>query len=162
MAFSDNERMIFGKGVGCVVIKDGKVILGRHNYGRGKGLLIIPGGFINEGELPAEAAEREVLEETNVKVKTKEIVSMRFTENDWYLMFKAEYISGEAKVNDSENSEVIWLDVEEALNKKDVPPLSKEAIKSCLKFINSENKYAMSIKEDYDASRELGSYAYYD
>ncbi|WP_338322220.1 NUDIX hydrolase, partial [Brachyspira hyodysenteriae] len=33
-------------------------LLGRHNYGRGKGLLIIPGGFINEGELPAEAAER--------------------------------------------------------------------------------------------------------
>ncbi|CRF34603.1 hypothetical protein BRSU_2128 [Brachyspira suanatina] len=52
--------------------------------------------------------------------------------------------------------------MEEALNKKDVPPLSKKAIKSCLKFMNSENKYAMSIKEDYDASRELGSYAYYD
>ncbi|CRF34601.1 NUDIX hydrolase [Brachyspira suanatina] len=93
MAFLDNERMIFGKGVGCVVIKDGKVLIERHNYGRGKGLLIIPGGFINEVELPAEAAEREVLEEINVKVKTKEIVSMRFTENDWYLMFRAEYIS---------------------------------------------------------------------
>ena len=160
MAFSDNERMIFGKGVGCVVIKEGKVLLGRHNYGRGKGLLIIPGGFINEGELPAEAAEREVFEETNVKVKALEIVSMRFTGNDWYLIFNAEYISGEAKVNDEVNSEVIWLDIEEALNREDVPPLTKEGIKSYLKFINS--KHAMSIKEDYDASRELGSYAYYD
>ncbi|WP_300759140.1 NUDIX hydrolase [uncultured Brachyspira sp.] len=162
MAFSENERMIFGKGVGCVVIKNGKVLLGRHNYGRGNGLLIIPGGFINEGELPAEAAEREVLEETNVKVSAKEIISMRFTYNDWYLVFRAEYISGEARVNDSENSEVIWLDIEEALNRKDVPPLTKEAIKSYSNFMNSENKYAMSIKEDYDASRERGSYAYYD
>ena len=162
MGFSDNERMIFGKGVGCVVIKDDKVLLGRHNYGKGNGLLIIPGGFINEGELPAEAAEREVLEETNVKVRAKEIVSMRFTADDWYLAFRAEYISGEARVNDSENSEVIWIDIKEALDRKDVPPLTKEAIKSCLKFINSENKYAMKIKEDYDASRESGSYAYYD
>ncbi|WP_297299665.1 NUDIX domain-containing protein [uncultured Brachyspira sp.] len=162
MAFSTNERMIFGKGVGCVVIKDNKVLLGRHNYGRGNGLLIIPGGFINEGELPAEAAAREVLEETNVVVKPMEIVSMRFSSDDWYLAFRAEYISGEARINDEENSEVIWLDVEETLNRKDVPPLTKEAIKSCLKFTNSKEKYAMSIKEDYDASREVGPYAYYD
>ena len=162
MAFSTNERMIFGKGVGCVIIKNGKVLLGRHNYGKGKGLLIIPGGFINEGELPAQAAEREVLEETNVKVKALEIVSMRFTADDWYMAFRAEYISGEARINDEENSEVIWLDIEEALERKDVPPLTKEAIKSCLRFLNSKEKHSMKLKEDYDASRERGIYAYYD
>ena len=91
-----------------------------------------------------------------------EIVSMRFTGNDWYLIFNAEYISGEARINDEENSEVIWLDIEETLERKDVPPLTKEAIKSCLRFLNSKEKHSMKLKEDYDASRERGIYAYYD
>ena len=42
----DND---WGKSAAAVVIKDGKVLLARHTYGAGRGLLIIPGGYIRKG-----------------------------------------------------------------------------------------------------------------
>ena len=40
-----------------VCIKDGKVLLARHTYGAGKGLLIIPGGYLENGESGSVARE---------------------------------------------------------------------------------------------------------
>ena len=54
----------WGKSVAGVVIRDGKVLLVRHTYGAGTGRLIVPGGYIKQGESPVEAVEREVMEET--------------------------------------------------------------------------------------------------
>ena len=52
--------------------------------------------------------------------------------NDWYVAFNAEYISGEARSDGDENSEVLWIDVEEALSRDDVPELTKKLIQSAL------------------------------
>ena len=51
----NNEDTNWGQSVGGVVIKDGKVLLARHTYGNGKGMLIIPGGYVNYGETPQQA-----------------------------------------------------------------------------------------------------------
>lgn len=120
----------FGKSVSGVLIRDGKVLLGRHTYGSGKGLLIIPGGYIQQGEAPEDAVAREFLEETGVAVRPGEILGIRFNTHDWYVIFRVEYISGKAVSDHDENSEVLWLDVEEALNREDVPMLTKQAIMS--------------------------------
>jgi len=48
----------WGQSVTGVVIKDNKVLLARHTYGGGKGMLIIPGGYVNKGETPQEALRR--------------------------------------------------------------------------------------------------------
>ena len=42
----------WGQSVTGVVIKENKVLLARHTYGGGKGMLIIPGGYVNIGETP--------------------------------------------------------------------------------------------------------------
>ncbi|MBQ8496512.1 MAG: NUDIX hydrolase [Clostridia bacterium] len=120
----------WGQSVAGVVIKDGKVLLARHTYGNGKGMLIIPGGYVNIGETPQDALKREFLEETNVHVEPKEILGVRFNMHDWYIVFRAEYISGKEASDHDENSEVVWVDIEDALSKDDVPELTKTLIKS--------------------------------
>ena len=127
-----NENTNWGQSVTGVVIKDNKVLLARHTYGGGKGMLIIPGGYVNVGETPEDALIREYREETNVVVKPVDIIGIRFNMHDWYIAFRTEYVSGEAKSDQDENSEVLWLDVEEALSREDVPELTKKMIQSAL------------------------------
>ena len=49
------EQTNWGQSVTGVVIRDNKVLLARHTYGGGKGMLIIPGGYENIGETPQDA-----------------------------------------------------------------------------------------------------------
>ena len=128
----ENGNTNWGQSVTGVVIKDGKVLLGRHTYGGGSGKLIIPGGYVNVGETPQDALVREYMEETHVQVKPTDIIGIRFNMRDWYIAFRAEYVSGEATSDGDENSEVIWLAVEEALTREDVPDLTKKLIQSAL------------------------------
>ena len=126
------ENTNFGQSVTGVVINDGKVLLARHTYGGGKGMLIIPGGYVEFGETPQDALIREYLEETGVTVRPNDIIGIRFNMNDWYVAFRAEYVSGMPRSDGDENSEVIWLEVEEALNREDVPDLTKKLITSAI------------------------------
>ena len=127
--------------VAAVCIRDGKVLLARHTYGSGKGLLIIPGGYLENGELPQDAVKREFLEEVNVKIEPKEIIGIRFNLHDWYVVFKAEYISGTAQTDGDENNEVLWLDTNEALTRNDVPDLTKKMIENALKDSGFEEQH---------------------
>lgn len=125
-----NENTNWGQSVTGVVMHEGKVLLARHTYGGGKGMLIIPGGYVNFGETPQDALRREFMEETNVVVEPKEIIGIRFNMHDWYVVFRAEYISGEPRSDGDENSEVLWVEVNEALAREDVPELTKKLIAS--------------------------------
>lgn len=128
----ENGNTNWGQSVTAVVIKENKVLLGRHTYGAGNGKLIIPGGYVNIGETPQQAVVREYLEETGITIEPKDIIGIRFNSHDWYVAFSAEYICGEPKSDNDENSEVIWLDIEEALLREDVPELTKRLIESAL------------------------------
>ena len=138
-----------------VVIREGKVLLARHTYGSGKGKLIIPGGYVQMGEAPQAAVIREFLEETGVEVEPKEIIGIRFNNTCWYVAFRAEYIRGEARSDGDENSEVLWVDVEEALARGDVPELTKKLIESAVK--NDTGLH----KEEYNGSTKHGAYSLY-
>lgn len=122
----------YSKSVAGVVIRDGKVLLAKHTYGRGAGKLICPGGYVEYGESPEDAVAREYREETGIEVRAEEIIAVRFNIKDWYIVFRAKYISGEARSDNNENSEVIWMNVEDALTDPNVPYLSKEIIRAAL------------------------------
>ena len=49
------------------------------------------------------------MEETSVKVEPENIIGIRFNIHDWYIAFKAKYISGAPKSDNDENSEVVSL-----------------------------------------------------
>lgn len=123
----------WSQSVAGVCLKDGKVLLARHTYGSGNGKLIIPGGYVKFGEVPEETLVREYLEETGVRVKAGRLLGIRFSAKDWYAVFAAEYVEGEARSDGDENSEVVWLDVGEALKDETVPGLTKTMIEQALK-----------------------------
>lgn len=145
----------WGQSVTGIVIREGKVLLARHTYGGGKGLLIVPGGYVNYGETPQAALKREFMEETHIEVEPGEIIGIRFNMHDWYIVFRAEYVSGEAASDNSENSEVLWVDVEEALQREDVPDLTKKLIASA---VNSNNGFHY---EEYEGSTKHAPYSLY-
>lgn len=56
-------------GIGVFVFKDGKFLLGKRVGRHGKNTWSVPGGYLEYGESFEECAAREVMEETNVKMK---------------------------------------------------------------------------------------------
>ena len=150
-----NENTNWGQSVAGVVIKDNNVLLARHTYGDGKGMLIIPGGYVNFGETPQDALKREFMEETNILVEPKRIIGIRFNMHDWYIVFIAEYVSGEALSDNNENSEVLWINVDQALASDDVPELTKKMIKSAL------SKSCGLQYTNYEGSQKKAPYSLY-
>lgn len=61
-------------GVGGVVIKDGQVLLVRRGRPPAKGQWSIPGGLVHVGEALAAALERELAEETGLKIRVGPLV----------------------------------------------------------------------------------------
>lgn len=59
--------------VDCIVIKSGHVLLVRRKGKLGKGLLALPGGFLNSDERIKDGALRELKEETVIKVSKEEL-----------------------------------------------------------------------------------------
>ena len=130
MSEADIEKTNWSQSVGGVCIRDGKVLLARHTYGAGKGMFIIPGGYVDFGEIPEETLVREYQEETGITVKAGKLIGMRFSAKDWYAVFEAIYVEGEARSDGDENDQVVWMDINEALVNESVPVLTKKMI-SC-------------------------------
>ena len=145
----------FTQSVTGVVIKDGCVLLARHTYGVGSGKLIIPGGYVNFEETPVDALVREYIEETGVTVKPIDVIGIRFNMHDWYVAFSCEYVSGDARSDNDENSEVIWLQIDEALAREDVPDLTKKLIESAI-----SKRRGLSYKE-FSSSAKYAPYSLY-
>lgn len=63
-------------GVGAVIVHDGKVLIVQRGAEPRKGEWTVPGGVLELGETLRQAAEREVLEETGLKVKAEDVVEV--------------------------------------------------------------------------------------
>ena len=136
----------------CGIVEiDSKVLLVRHTYGTAKNRILCPGGYVEENELPTCAIEREFLEETGVIVKAKSLLSMQFKSNQWCAIFECEYVSGEPKSDHYENSEVLLLSPEEAINREDITNMSRELLKTYIERkgngLNKNDYIPMSSSE---------------
>ena len=128
-----------------IVETDGKILLVRHTYGTAKDRILLPGGYVKEGELPTISVEREILEETGVTCKSKDLFSVQFKADQWCAVFTMEYISGTPESDGYENSEVLLLTIDEALERDDLTNMSREILKAY-----KENKTGLN-KSDYIA-----------
>ncbi len=61
----------------CMVCRDGKLLLIEHRM-RGRDFFNLPGGGVEEGETPDEAALRELFEEAGVKGKIERPLAIEF------------------------------------------------------------------------------------
>ena len=125
----------------CGIVEiDGKIMLVRHTYGTAKDRILLPGGFVQENELPTTAAEREIFEETGVEAKVQSLFSMQFKPEQWCAVFVLEHISGAPKSDGYENSEVLLLTPDEAIERNDITNMSREILKAYTNKSPSLNK----------------------
>ena len=95
-------------GVGVMVVRDGRVLLGQRLASHGAGSWQFPGGHLEYGESPEACAAREVLEETGLVVAN--IRPVTFTNDIFHdegkhyvtLYMRADYVDGEAQVLEPE------------------------------------------------------------
>lgn len=129
----------------CGIIEiDGKILLVRHTYGSAKDRILVPGGYVRDGELPARAAEREVFEETGITARTKAIFSVQFKPEQWCIVFTMDYIKGVPVSDGYENSEVLLLDAQEAVGRDDITNMSRAILTEYIR-----NKDNVLDKSDY-------------
>jgi 8-oxo-dGTP pyrophosphatase MutT (NUDIX family) len=111
-----HENLWLPTAAGVVFDSAGWVLLGRR---ADTGNWALPGGIIDPGEEPADAAVREIFEETGIIAVPEFLVSVgvsppityRNGDQVQYLdhTFRCRAVGGEARVNDSESVEVSWF-----------------------------------------------------
>lgn len=119
------------------------VLLVRHTYGGAAGQLLNPSGYIKQDEMPLEALERELLEETGVEIKTLGLLAVRCSTKNWWLVFLAEHVAGEPRSDGAENSEAFFMPCDEALHREDITDATKTLIKL------AREKKLMVINDEY-------------
>lgn len=106
-------------GIGVMVMKDGKVLLGKRKGSHGEGEYAWPGGHLEHMERFADCAEREVMEETGLKIGP--IRFLRLLNTTQYaprhyvdIAFVADWVSGEPEVKEPDKVESwAWYDLDD-------------------------------------------------
>lgn len=94
--------------IGCeiLVIKDGKVLLGKRKNTYGEGSWGLPGGHLEYGEKLVEAAKRELEEETGINDGNLDLLAIvddpREDQHYLHITFKLENFTGEVKLMEPE------------------------------------------------------------
>jgi ADP-ribose pyrophosphatase len=123
--------------VGAVVLHEGRVLLVRRLRPPGQGQWAIPGGKVDLGESLAQAAEREILEETGLTIAAGEpVYTFELVERDddgrvrfHYVIIDlaAQYLEGEPQAAD-DAEEARWVAPEE-LESLGVHPRTRELLR---------------------------------
>ena len=100
------------------VEKEKHVLLVRRNMNPGRGKWALPAGYVDFGEAPADAAKREVYEETNLEVEITELIDVYGTDGSHgasiVIIYKARVTNGKASAQDDADA-VMWYSAREAL-----------------------------------------------
>ncbi len=128
--------------VGAVVFKDECVLLVRRGQPPAEDLWAIPGGSVEIGETLREAAEREILEETGIKIRAaKPIYTFDVIDRDeagkvrfFYVIvdLAADYVMGEPSPGD-DAVEARWVSAQE-INGLEVSAATLKLLKSKFGF----------------------------
>ena len=98
-------------GVGVLIFKDKKLLLGKRKNSHGDDSWCPPGGHLEFNEELEDCANRETLEETGIKIKNIELITATndifIKENKHYITLHliADYDSGEVKLMEPEKCE---------------------------------------------------------
>lgn len=143
-------------GVGAVIIEDNKLLVIKDKIWK---QFKLPGGYIDDKENISQALQREVLEETGIKIELNSIVSLghfspsQFEKSNLYIVCNAKALSYEINIADvDEIIEAKWMDLDEYFNCEDIHTYNKNLVKTAIKnrglklenydyFTNSNNQH---------------------
>lgn len=116
--------------VAAVVYNQGKVLLVRRTNDPQRGLWTLPAGFVDAGEDPAKAVERECLEETGLSVHTIHLLDVIAGQAhargaDILIVYQVEINSGSLQPGDDADQAAFFDPV-------DLPPLAFPSTQSIL------------------------------
>ncbi len=131
----------------ALVIADGAVLLVRRAVDPGRGLWSLPGGYMDAGEMPAEALQREVDEEVGLAIDVGEMSAIFPMENGAgkrvgiVLAFRAKPSGSNRQVHPQDDvSEAGWF------GPRQIPP--------DLAFDSTKTLIAEWTRNEHDAGRE--------
>jgi 8-oxo-dGTP pyrophosphatase MutT (NUDIX family) len=111
---------LFLAGVTAIVVRDGRILLGRRSD---NGRITPPTGIVDPGEEPGDAAVRETLEETGVRVRADRLVWVHQIPRVVYpngdecdfldLVYRCEWLEGEPYAADGELTEAGWYGLDD-------------------------------------------------
>lgn len=105
-------------GIGVMIMKDGKTLLGKRKGSHGEGEYSFPGGHLEYMESFADCAEREVAEETGIKIKNIQFqflsnVTRYAPKHYMHIGLVAEWSAGEPELLEPEKCEGWdWYDLD--------------------------------------------------
>ena len=92
---------------------DGRLLLVRRGHAPSAGLWSVPGGRVEPGETPEQAAAREVLEETGLQITVGRLLASVHIGDYLVHDFAAEVVGGELAAGD-DASDARWCSMQEA------------------------------------------------
>jgi len=118
-----------------VVLKHGRVLLVRRVNQPYRGRWTLPAGFVDAGEDPRRAAERECLEETGLTVRAGRVLDVIAGREhdkgaDFVVVYTAELVAGALVPGDDADS-AEWFELAE------LPPLAFRATETVMKILTS-------------------------
>lgn len=141
------------KAVRCYLIKDSKVLVTKYKKGNKAEYYDIPGGKIEDGELPEKTAIREMKEETGVVVKNLKCKGNMIVEYPNRIFNLDIFVTNDSEGEPQEFEENIseWIDINELLQKEkrlsNIIVLDTKYIKG---LINDNYNFNINIKVDED------------
>jgi 8-oxo-dGTP diphosphatase len=120
---------------GILVLQDDRVLLVRRSMQPQRGMWTLPAGFVDADEDPAEAAIREVLEETGLVVEIEgllDVIAGKEHPNGAgiVILYTARLTSGTLKAGDD-------VDAAEFFALDELPPLAFKATQKALKLLQN-------------------------
>jgi 8-oxo-dGTP diphosphatase len=91
------------------VFREGRVLIARRGRAPNAGLYSLPGGALEAGETPPEAALRELSEEVGLEAEIVALVERIALGPYLIVAFVGRWLRGEARVG-PEASDVVWID----------------------------------------------------
>ncbi len=124
-------------GVGAVIIDNNKVLLIKDKIWK---QFKLPGGYIDDKENISHALQREVLEETGIKIELQSIVSLghsypsQFEQSNLYIVCNAKALSRKISIVDTDEIlEAKWMDLDEYFDCEEIHDYNKNLVKAAVK-----------------------------
>lgn len=108
--------------VGIIAVTtEGKILICKqYRVGPEKIMYEIPGGFVDKGESPSEAASRELLEETGYGSDNWEYLGLQhkgaYTNTEWHFFLATDCVAlGSQRLDDHEHIDIVYMNIDELI-----------------------------------------------